>query len=154
MTTIEFRLDICPRAQGRARAVSRGGHARVVKATQDRGNEQTIAALAAAHRPAEVLTGPLEVLVFAVLPRPKVLSRVSAKTGKPLADPSRRWHTGKPDSDNLAKAMLDALKGWWLDDAQVCLLVVRKEVAAFGELPHWDVQVRTLDDNAAQRQGE
>ena len=38
------------------------------------------------------------------------------------------FHVSKPDADNLAKAVLDALTGIraWLDDDQVCELVVRK----------------------------
>jgi Holliday junction resolvase RusA-like endonuclease len=38
------------------------------------------------------------------------------------------WHLQKPDADNLAKAVLDALSqiGAWEDDDQVCELTVRK----------------------------
>ncbi len=48
----------------------------------------------------------------------------------------RLLHTKKPDSDNLAKSVLDALKGiLWIDDAQVCSLTVTKVVCAGDERP-------------------
>ena len=54
---------------------------------------------------------PLVLSIAYRLPRPK---RLKDRTGVP--------HTGKPDLDNLAKAVLDALTqaGVWADDAQVC----------------------------------
>jgi hypothetical protein len=41
-----------------------------------------------------------------------------------LKSDAPHYHTGKPDADNLAKAVLDALTtlGIWHDDAQVCQL--------------------------------
>jgi Holliday junction resolvase RusA-like endonuclease len=36
------------------------------------------------------------------------------------------WHTQKPDVDNVAKAILDALKNRWRDDTQVARLTVDK----------------------------
>ena len=41
-----------------------------------------------------------------------------------------RWHTSRPDSDNLAKSIKDALNCVaYLDDSQVCFLQVRKQYA-------------------------
>jgi len=37
-----------------------------------------------------------------------------------------RWHAQKPDGDNIAKAVLDALCEHWADDCQVAWLTVRK----------------------------
>ena len=43
---------------------------------------------------------------------------------------SAKWHVFKPDSDNLAKGIKDALNGIaYVDDAQVCFLQVRKQYA-------------------------
>jgi Holliday junction resolvase RusA-like endonuclease len=56
-----------------------------------------------------------------------------------------RWHTGRGDSDNVAKAVLDAGTGvLWVDDAQVSRLVVTKWVGAQGEPPQVVVNVRIL----------
>lgn len=77
-----------------------------------------------AHRPATILTGPVQVCMVFTLPRPKAHF---LKSGLRPTAPS--YHTGKPDSDNLAKAVLDALGDtaqWWKDDAQVARLSVLK----------------------------
>ena len=43
---------------------------------------------------------------------------------------SAKWHVFKPDSDNLAKGVKDALNGIaYVDDAQVCFLQIRKQYA-------------------------
>tara|TARA_R110000868_G_C10391039_1_gene720352 strand:- start:46 stop:405 length:360 start_codon:yes stop_codon:yes gene_type:complete len=113
----------------------------VYKAGKDRDNEATIAALAAQYRPESPITGPVSLNFVAIMPRPQSMCGVSKRTGLPLKDPQTYLHTGKPDLDNLAKALLDALKGWWQDDAQVCDLTAGKVVAAFGEQPHWKVKI-------------
>jgi Holliday junction resolvase RusA-like endonuclease len=139
--TVTMRLDAIPSGQGRARVASRGKFATVYKAGKDRDNEATIAALAAVHRPASPITGHVSVSFVAVLPRPQSMCGVSKRTGLPLQNSYGYACTSKPDLDNLAKALLDALKSWWGDDAQVYSLSGRKWVAAFGEQPHWDVTV-------------
>ena len=45
---------------------------------------------------------------------------------------SANWHISRPDGDNLAKSIKDALNGVaYRDDSQVCFLQVRKQYAAF-----------------------
>jgi len=67
-------------------------------------------------------TGPLEVWLRFIMPRPKShLRRGRAQTdGWRLLPFAPRQHTGKPDVDKLVRAVLDALTGaCWCDDAQV-----------------------------------
>lgn len=41
-----------------------------------------------------------------------------------------KWHTFKPDIDNLQKSVLDALNGIaYIDDSQVCYIQARKKYA-------------------------
>ena len=41
-----------------------------------------------------------------------------------------KWHTNKPDIDNLQKAVKDALNGIaYRDDSQVCQVCARKQYA-------------------------
>lgn len=49
---------------------------------------------------------------------------------------SAKWHTLKPDADNLSKSVKDALNGiLYADDSQVCWMQVRKQYASeFGIL--------------------
>jgi len=43
---------------------------------------------------------------------------------------SVKWHISRPDGDNLAKSIKDALNGVaYRDDSQVCFLQVRKQYA-------------------------
>lgn len=71
--------------------------------------------------------GPLAVEIRCYFRRPK--THVGKRGLKPKAP---RWHTSTPDTDNVAKAVLDALTnlGAWADDAQVVALTVQKLYAA------------------------
>lgn len=111
------------------------------KKPSDIANEAAIAALAAPYKPAERIAGPVTLSFVAVMPRPQSMCAVSTKTGLPLQHPARYRHIIRSDIDNLAKALLDSFKAWWLDDAQVWDLHGMKVVAAFGEQPHWEVTV-------------
>lgn len=74
--------------------------------------------------------GPVMLEIEAVFARPK------AKLWKSKPMPSYP-HTGRPDFDNVAKAVADALLGLaYRDDGQVCHATVTKRVAAGDEAPH------------------
>jgi len=84
------------------------------------------------------LEGPLHVYLAFVMPRPK--SRTKKRGPNP-----REWHITKPDAENLAKSVLDALTGTlWRDDRQVCDLMLQKFVASADEQPHVDVRVSPI----------
>lgn len=69
------------------------------------------------------LEGPLVLDVTFLLPRPKAM-RWKRKAM------SREWWPHKPDTDNLVKALKDAVKGiLWIDDSQVVMVVARKLLA-------------------------
>lgn len=79
--------------------------------------------------PRPPLAGPVEVRLLVVV-RPPL-------TRRPRAGAAREWCERKPDVDNVAKAVLDALTdaGVWGDDAQVVRLVVDRCWSAVGERP-------------------
>lgn len=147
MMAVSFTVEMAPRGQGRPRVATIGGHARAYKASVDVQHERTLAALCAPYRPrwddgtVMVIAFPVRVELVAVLPRPQSLCGVSKRTGLPLQDPGRRWHTGRPDVDNCSKALLDALKDWWRDDCLVVQLVASKQVAALNEAPHYEITI-------------
>lgn len=77
--------------------------------------------------------GPLKVVLMATFPYPKSWSK------KRIA--ATRWHTSKPDADNLVKT-LDALNGvLWVDDSQVAHCTAHKQ---YGEHPGLEVWVWKL----------
>ncbi len=84
--------------------------------------------------------GPVSLVAVFVFPRPQRL-----KEG------GRAWHVCKPDSDNLVKAVKDALTQIvWVDDSQVCEECVRKRYAATGEEEGVELTIRRLEPYAAE----
>ena len=81
---------------------------------------QDIAAREMAYSNAEVITGPVSVSIVAAKPWPRSQWRKRTPRGC-------EWWTGKPDIDNIAKAILDAMSGVvYLDDTQVCEISITK----------------------------
>ncbi len=56
------------------------------------------------------------------------------------------WHTSKPDTDNLAKQLKDAMTrlGFWGDDRQVAAYGRMEKL--YGERGEWRVRVRELEN--------
>lgn len=71
---------------------------------------------------------PLEISLHFIMPRPKAHFR---SNGELRAD-MPLWHVARPDTDNLAKSVLDALKdaGGYHDDSQVSILHISKRYSA------------------------
>lgn len=81
---------------------------------------------------------PVACEITAIFPRPQ------SKTKKRGPNP-RLSHTSKPDCDNVAKSVCDALNGVaWKDDSQVVHLVVRKFVAAADENARTIIEITEL----------
>lgn len=121
---ITFRVMGIPKGQPRPRAASFGGKARVYDPRTAESWKEAISWVAKHHRPEEPITGPVAVDLTHYMPRPKAhFNKHGVKPDAPF------HHTGKPDTDNLAKAALDCLTqlGFWRDDSQVCSLAVSKE---------------------------
>lgn len=143
---IQFTVPGTPVAQPRAKATSRGGHVSMYTPTKtSSGKSNGIAefkaavriAAAAIHR-GPLLTGPLLVQIVAVFPRQ------SNRVWKTRPMPRYR-HIVRPDVDNIAKSILDALKGvTWADDTQVCSIGGDKWHAAGDEAPHTTVVIREI----------
>lgn len=79
--------------------------------------------------------GPVSLAVVFVFPRPQAMRW---KT-KPMP---RARHCGKPDADNLMKALTDALNGLvFVDDSRICHATIQKVIAAGDEQPHCEVNL-------------
>jgi len=78
--------------------------------------ENYVKLVAAQHAPEELLTTALEVRLDFLFHRPKSLPK------------KIRYHTKKPDVDNLAKSVLDSMEGIiYVNDSQVISLKVTKD---------------------------
>lgn len=135
---ISFFVPGEPRGQPRPRAFARKMGNKFVARVFDAGTAEAwkgcIAAEAAQHKPAAPISGPVRLRIAFYLARPRG-HYIAGKPERGLKADAPCWHTGKPDSDNLAKAVMDALTqcGWyWLDDAQVVILTVAKNYADSG----------------------
>lgn len=144
MKPIVFCVDGLPKGQPRPRAFRRGNHAAVYNPATAEGWKGQVALAAREHLPEEPLDEPLYVLLFFRLPRPKRLMR--------RQDPDDAiWHIGKPDVDNLTKAVLDALTqiGMWRDDSLICMQRTTKVYHEKTGRPGAWVVIRPLPEPAA-----
>ena len=124
MTSIEFFVRGDPKGQPRPRAFAFHGKARVFDPGTAEGWKSCVAIAANPHIPKVPIEGPLKVSLVFWFARPQA----HYLKGKIREKFSFARYTKKPDADNLAKAVLDALTtlGMWKDDAQVDVLTVTK----------------------------
>jgi len=109
-----------PIAQPRVKVSTKGGFARAYTERDHpvHAYKQAIR-LAYVNEGGEILEGPIEIRIACWFERPKGHSKKRRKQAEPKAT--------KPDLDNLAKAILDALSEIaYNDDEQVCRLTVEK----------------------------
>lgn len=121
---IYFVVPGAPYGKGRPRASSRGGFVRMYTPAPTIAYEALIAAQAThARGDWPVLDTPISLRVIAHHPIPASWSKKKQQLAL-----SGDCIPGKPDLDNVAKAVLDALNGViYLDDKQVVRLVAEKK---------------------------
>ena len=130
---ITFSVPGDPVPQPRPRVSTRGGFARAYVPSKHPVHEYRTQIAAAARDAGLTETGePLSVVIDAVFARPKSHLRKSGV--KPDAPKLPR-----PDVDNLAKAVLDALQDVVGDDTKVARLVVEK---SYGTEARTTVRIR------------
>jgi Holliday junction resolvase RusA-like endonuclease len=136
---IEIRVPGQPQGKGRARFAKIGGFMRAYTPEKTVAYEGLIAlAGEKVMGGRERLDGPVDLKVAAVFQMPKGWSQ--KKRLAALLNP--HWHTGKPDGDNILKAVGDGLNGIvWRDDAQIARCSISK---AYGEVPGLTVTVAPL----------
>lgn len=94
------------------------------------------------------MSGPVALWVKFVMPRPQ---RLQWKTRQMPRQP----HTSKPDVDNLAKALKDAMTGLvWRDDSQICHIEASKCIASGSESPHVEVCIEALSEVSTKEREE
>lgn len=135
---IVFSVPGVPVAQPRIKATSIGGYARVyTPKTADTYKASVALAFRSAYG-GNPIDGAVRVDIEFVMPRPK--SMIWRKR-----EMHSEWHTKKPDIDNLAKAAMDALYGLaWIDDSQVCSLVIAKRIASGTESPSTEIRIKSI----------
>jgi Holliday junction resolvase RusA-like endonuclease len=125
MHDITFDVVGEPKSQPRVKAMRCGGFIRIYTPATAKEWKGAVAKAAAPFlSPEGPLTGPLYLTLLFRFARPKSHLRTTGE----LTKSAPRQHTQKPDADNLAKAVMDALTdcGLWADDTQVVRLNVCK----------------------------
>jgi Holliday junction resolvase RusA-like endonuclease len=136
---ISFFVSGEPKGQPRPRAfamkLGNGKYsARVFDAGTAENWKSAIAAVAVNHTPSEPFPGAVAVRISFHFARPRSHYRTGKHAGV-LRENALLLHTGKPDCDNLAKAVLDCLTqlgGFWRDDSQVAYLRIWKSYGPQG----------------------
>lgn len=123
--TVELFVNGTPKGQPRPRAFVRGNRAAVYDPGTAEGWKGQVAMAWMATGLDNIIEGVFHVSLDFRFPRPKHHSNSKGilKPGAP------DWHTAKPDADNCAKAVLDALTSLnvWKDDALVASLSITKK---------------------------
>lgn len=124
---LQFFVAGVPKAQPRVKACRRGNHAGVYDPGTADAWKKLVGAGALAHWNRARFLGPLRLVLLFGMQRPKAHYNRHGD----VRPTSPKWHTSKPDVDNLAKAVMDALTqlGVWEDDSQVVRLDVGKVYA-------------------------
>lgn len=124
MSRLEFFVDTRPIAKQSFRMGKRGGY-QPKRVTDFKKLARTLAGEAARKGGWEKTDQPLSLELTFHFRCPK-----SAKKDEKQVV---RWHTKRPDLDNVEKSITDALCDLMEDDSQVCFKTSRKIIAKFGE---------------------
>lgn len=126
MQSIRFEVPGTPQGKARPRFRRCGGFVRTYTPARTQEYEESVSSAYRRSTSYRWLRGtPLWLTVEARFPIPASASK--KRRAELLGAP----HVSRPDSDNVVKAVCDALNGLaWEDDSQVCCLSVRKVYAA------------------------
>ena len=135
-----------PKAQPRPRAFAQNGKARMYDPGTAEAWKSDIAWQTKKLHYMQ-LEGPIKVSLYFLMERPKSHFKTDGKSLKPNSP--KRYFTKKPDADNLAKAVLDALTamGVWKDDSQVVILDITKAWADVTSRPGCVLSILSIDEN-------
>lgn len=140
--TLRVTIPGPPFAWQRARAGKVRGRIRFFESSEQRSWKAYAGAMMLAARQKAGLAP------FASPVRVRIVARFECPQGEQRKrDPvPERWHVGRRDADNVAKAIGDAGNGvLWLDDRQIVELHVAKRTAAQGDVPETVVEVEEVD---------
>lgn len=136
-----IRFEVCGEPQGKARPRvirNRNGTVRAYTPQKTKDYEWEIAKAYIAAAGDRICVGAVEISIDATMRIPKSTSKKMRE--KMLRD--QVMPQKKPDVDNIAKAVCDALNGIaYRDDSQVTLLVAKKR---YGDEPKIKVSIREV----------
>lgn len=138
--SLRFVIHAIPTAQQRPRHMrAKNGVDITYKSRAQVANERTLEALLLPYVPENAFIGGIELRFRAIMPLPTSVSKKRSE----LMLGGKIGHTVKPDLDNLAKQLKDAMTRlrFWHDDKQVVKLVCEK---VYGLNPCWEIYVKEI----------
>ena len=144
---VSFTVATLPVAQPRARSSFHGGRPYVPSGHPIHVFKAVVQLAAHQAFQGPPHDGPVILALQFLMPRPKSHGKRRRQGREP--------HTGKPDCDNLAKAVMDSLNEiLWVDDSQIFCVSVTKLYAEDARGPGVDVEVEMyLDQQPGARPG-
>ena len=140
--TIRFTVPGEPTGKGRPRVFKANGVSRAVTPQKTLSYENLVKWIVGESMDVEQLTGEIEAEIKAYYTIPKRMT----KKNRQLIEEGKLHPTKKPDLDNVAKIILDALNGIaYKDDSQVVRLYIEKEYAD-DDKPRVEVVLRELEE--------
>lgn len=141
---IEFTIYGEPIAQGRPRFSTVNGFSQAIDPPDSKEYKKYVKLMASQNRPHKPIEGPVNLKL--VIYRPLLKSMSKKKKAEAVAGTLRPIK--KPDVDNVAKGIMDAMTSIiWQDDKQVVSLQVSKY---YSEQPRVEVEVTPLDEQVEQ----
>ena len=141
MSIVRFIMPGVPRGKARPRARIVGGHAHIYTPSVTASEEGAVRLFTSqAMRGRPPMDGPIDLRLAAYMPVPPSWSEKKRKSA--LA--GRIMPTGRPDVDNIAKLVMDGMKGIaWRDDTQVVNFAAWKR---YSDEPRIVVEARGMTD--------
>ena len=140
--TIRFTVPGEPTGKGRPRVFKTNGVSRATTPQKTLNYENLVKWIVGESMQVEQLTGEIEAEIKAYYAIPKSMT----KKNRQLIEEGKLHPTKKPDLDNVAKIILDALNGIaYKDDSQVVRMHIEKEYAD-DEKPRVEVVLRELEE--------
>lgn len=137
---INFTIWGEPTAKGRPRFFVNRGRAMAYTPAQTRSAENNFRAQAIAYKPAEPLSEALQIEIKAFRSIPLSWS----KKRQAMAESGQIMPDTRPDADNYAKLVLDAMNGiFWRDDAQIVKLKVEKH---YSTKPRIEIVIKEIKE--------
>lgn len=136
MIRYSFSIDIEPVAKGRPRFAMGGKFPRAYTPEKTKNYETQIGYICKTIIKNPIKDIPLFLSAKFYMPIPKSLSK------KKREELVGKWHTSKPDTDNLLKAICDGMNGIvWQDDSQVAKIESYKQ---YSLKPRVDIIIEEL----------
>lgn len=136
---VEFTIPGAPVPQGRPRAGKNRGKTIMYDPKESKDYKRYVSIIARQHAPKTMLEGPLSVRMKIYREIPKS----TTKKDRALISEGIKRPVTKPDTDNYAKAVLDACNGIiFQDDSQVTDLYASK---FYSDNPRVELQIQEID---------